>query len=460
MARAKKSKSTTTLPFWKRITPDGWVGIALGVVAIIVGGYFAYPSFVADSIEIKEYEKKKTEAVSPPTTGCGFPPYFVRDTLYVLITRFEDFEKENDTECWGRNIERKIDEIVKKRKMPVRFCYRNDLSPNQSYEASRCRDQFHADLIIWGKLSNAGPDCTAEGLCLEFDISDTLTINAGGEIRKSESKYETNVSSSDIQKNLFSMNGERFDQWFLGMYNLKIGKQLQSAERQAQKLFSIDENWDKEKKGETYISRGNFKASFGRYAEAIGDYDQAIALDPKNATAYNNRGAAKSDLGRHAEAIADYDQAIALDPKNAAAYNNRGIVKSDLGRYAEAIGDYDQAIALDPKNAAAYNNRGIAKWSLDRHAEAIADYDQAIALDPKYADAYLNRHIAKRKSGQYLSSFSDFCYAFWLEPSIGWSAYLLIIYILYFWKFKTINHNLRRLFTFLSQALKKALRRA
>jgi tetratricopeptide (TPR) repeat protein len=66
---------------------------------------------------------------------------------------------------------------------------------------------------------------------------------------------------------------------------------------------------------------------------------------------------AKGDLD---SAIADYDQAIALDPKDAIAYNGRGNVYYDRKDYDGAIADYVQAIMLDPKLALAYNGRGNA----------------------------------------------------------------------------------------------------
>ena len=172
-----------------------------------------------------------------------------------------------------------------------------------------------------------------------------------------------------------------------------------------------------------YNNRGAANNNLGKYAEAIADYDQAIALDPKYAVAYNNRGAAYDDLGKYAEAIADYTQAIALDPKDAAAYNNRGNAYADLGKYAEAIADYTQAIALDPKDAVTYYNRGIAYRNLGKYAEAIADYDQAIALDPKNAAAYNNRGITYNQLEQYSAAVEDFTKAIELAPTTA--AYYL-----------------------------------
>ena len=60
--------------------------------------------------------------------------------------------------------------------------------------------------------------------------------------------------------------------------------------------------------------------------------------------AWNNRGAAKAHLGKHKEAIEDFNKAIKLDPKYASAWNNRGAAKADLGDHKEAIEDYNRAL--------------------------------------------------------------------------------------------------------------------
>ena len=56
---------------------------------------------------------------------------------------------------------------------------------------------------------------------------------------------------------------------------------------------------------------------------ALGDYNEAIRLEPTSASVYHNRGIAWSDKKEHDKAIADYNEAIRLDPKDAPAYNNR-----------------------------------------------------------------------------------------------------------------------------------------
>ena len=54
-----------------------------------------------------------------------------------------------------------------------------------------------------------------------------------------------------------------------------------------------------------YYNRGLSKGNSEDYQGAIADYNQAIKLQPDDATAYNNRGLAKSESGDIKGAIAD-----------------------------------------------------------------------------------------------------------------------------------------------------------
>ena len=123
-----------------------------------------------------------------------------------------------------------------------------------------------------------------------------------------------------------------------------------------------------------------------RYEDAIRVCDRALAVEAganlfDTGTAYCNRGVACAGIGRLAEAVQDYDKAIALNPDYALAYYNRGLACAAMGRLAEAIGDYDKAIALNPDYAEAYENRGIAYARAGRADEALRDFDQALRLN-------------------------------------------------------------------------------
>ena len=64
---------------------------------------------------------------------------------------------------------------------------------------------------------------------------------------------------------------------------------------------------------------GEAKGKLGRCDEAIADLDEALQLEPSDASALRARGAAKWILGRCDEAIADLDEALQLEPSDASA---------------------------------------------------------------------------------------------------------------------------------------------
>ena len=78
---------------------------------------------------------------------------------------------------------------------------------------------------------------------------------------------------------------------------------------------------------------------------AIQDYNEALKIDPKNATAYNNRGAAKMMLKELDAAMADFNKAISLNEKYADAFDNRGRVKQALGDTDGACADWQLALS-------------------------------------------------------------------------------------------------------------------
>jgi Tfp pilus assembly protein PilF len=69
------------------------------------------------------------------------------------------------------------------------------------------------------------------------------------------------------------------------------------------------------------VRRGSEALETKDYDRAIEDFNEAIRLDPKYASAFYSRGRAWSGKKEYDKAIKDYDQAIRLDPKDASAFN-------------------------------------------------------------------------------------------------------------------------------------------
>jgi Flp pilus assembly protein TadD len=126
--------------------------------------------------------------------------------------------------------------------------------------------------------------------------------------------------------------------------------------------------------------------------------DLTLERDPHNAPALVAKGDGLYAMGQRGEARAAYRQAVAADPKLASAQLGLGrtLVQSDP---AAAEAAFLAAIAEQPDNGAALNNLGIARDLLGRHAEAQDAYRQALAIAPGAADVKVNLGLSLALTG-------------------------------------------------------------
>jgi tetratricopeptide (TPR) repeat protein len=98
---------------------------------------------------------------------------------------------------------------------------------------------------------------------------------------------------------------------------------------------------------DVYVARGLLRARAGRYAEAVGDYGQALALEPDSAT-FAYRGWVYLARQAPQPALDDFDAALRLDPDNGDARGGRGAALVHLGRLGEAVADAEKAVRSGP----------------------------------------------------------------------------------------------------------------
>jgi tetratricopeptide (TPR) repeat protein len=171
-----------------------------------------------------------------------------------------------------------------------------------------------------------------------------------------------------------------------------------------------------------YFLRAYVKDNLNDPQGALADLNQAIFLNPRYTLAYNNRGRLKESMNDHQGALADYNQAISLAPNYATAYYNRGSLRAGkLNDPQGALADFNQAISLNPQDASAYNNRGLLKQEeLNDPQGALADHNTAISLNPKYAIAYYSRgNLKKNKLNDPQGALDDYNQAIFLNPKLA-----------------------------------------
>jgi tetratricopeptide (TPR) repeat protein len=121
------------------------------------------------------------------------------------------------------------------------------------------------------------------------------------------------------------------------------------------------------RRGNAYYSRAGLDMIYAPYtsvflAPAKADFSRAVEKNPKNAAAFDMLGLTDGSMGDWTQAIADFEQETALDPRQrfrlSDAYCNRGS-RYPKEKYDLAISDLNRAIEIratsDPCECEPYN---------------------------------------------------------------------------------------------------------
>jgi tetratricopeptide (TPR) repeat protein len=125
-------------------------------------------------------------------------------------------------------------------------------------------------------------------------------------------------------------------------------------------------------RGDAYINQLNWDA-------ALGDYDEAIKLDPSDAAYFVNRAFLHGVKNNGDAAIRDFDEAIRLHP-TADAFSGRGGALASKGEFDRAIDDYGEALRIGPERANLLMDRAGVYADKGDHEHAIRDVEQAFRI--------------------------------------------------------------------------------
>ena len=167
---------------------------------------------------------------------------------------------------------------------------------------------------------------------------------------------------------------------------------------------------------EAHLNAGIGKSKNGDFAGAIADFDQTIALTPKNAFAFVVRAEAKRAQGNLKASTEDTHQAIELEPNIERSLMSSAMWKRANGDLDGAITDYNRAILLFPTDTAAYYNRGLAKQEKGDIEGAFADFNQAIAVYPTNSFAYVGIGTLKYSLGDFAAAQVAYTQGIEAEP--------------------------------------------
>jgi serine/threonine protein kinase/Tfp pilus assembly protein PilF len=165
----------------------------------------------------------------------------------------------------------------------------------------------------------------------------------------------------------------------------------------------------------------------GMKTEAIRYYTAALSARPHNPGALLNRGNALSDIGELDAAILDFQEAIRVAPRYATAHNSLGIARARQEDWKGAIAAYERVLAIDPNMALAHGNLGSLYLRQNDLKKAIACCRRAIEINPKFADAHFNLGQALEASGDREKAIEHYRRAIAIQPAHAHAHYNLSV---------------------------------
>ncbi len=152
----------------------------------------------------------------------------------------------------------------------------------------------------------------------------------------------------------------------------------------------------------------------GEEEEALARFVDAVALDPRCASAHAGIAGIHYRLRRNPEAYEELQKAVAIDDHDRNAWILLAKVCLNLERPGEAREVYRKVLEIYPDDVRAHRGLGMAfSWEW-RVGEALAAFEEALDIDPDDVDSIVQAGIAKYRLGD-------------VEAAIGMAARVLEI---------------------------------
>ena len=119
--------------------------------------------------------------------------------------------------------------------------------------------------------------------------------------------------------------------------------------------------------------------------EAIAEFKNTLANDPRHTDAHYNLGKALAQQGMFDEAIIEFEKVVISKPRFTEAYFNLALAYSKTGNTDQAISVYQQALDINPNYGDVYINLGQLYYMKGAFDEAIDTYKRALPIKPNLA---------------------------------------------------------------------------
>jgi len=195
-------------------------------------------------------------------------------------------------------------------------------------------------------------------------------------------------------------------------YHEQKKSEIQTLMRLAEKLKESDNAETKNLLGQAFLKKG-------LYEEAIGEFEEAIILDPRVSGLYNSLGTAYIAVGRFDEALGVLEQALKLKADRADYHNNLGVAYLKKEQCRKAVERFQRALEINPYFAEACFNLALGlalnsvtkedfQLSVNGQQRIVEHLEKAAKINPNYKNEHIARGEEALRRNEYEKAYEDF----------------------------------------------------
>jgi len=346
------------------------IGVALGIVALVAGGYF-YSHRVAkltdkDTIVLADFNNKTADPVFDDALKQALIMSLDQSPFLNVLS---DYKVSETLQMMGHPGNQRVSMDVGRE-----LCLRTG-----------------SKAVLGGTISSLGNRYLIDLNAVGCSTGDSLAK----EQAEADSKEEVLKALSKVSASLRRKLGESLP----SVQKFNVPVEVTTSSLEALKSFSLGMTTLKEQgsvPSAPFFKRAieldpNFPMAYGMLSVTSANTEQpSLALEYAS-RAYQLRDHA-TELekliisGRYFRATGDIEKQMqtlqlweADYPREAAPHNNLGACEAELGRHESALSEFKEAFRLDPNSMGHYSNLGMAYFHVNQLEEAKDTFDQALA---------------------------------------------------------------------------------
>jgi TolB-like protein/Tfp pilus assembly protein PilF len=370
------------------------IGVAAAILVLLVGAFFGYRYFTADTKRINSIavlplvnasDNEDIDFLSDGISETLINNFTKVPSLRVTArsTAFRYKGREIDPQTIGHDLN--VGAILTGRVLP-----RGDVLSIQI-------DLINTDdgSQIWGNQYNGKvSDILDLQQRIARDVSESLKWKLSG------------IEEQQIARN-YTENAEAYQLYLRGRdyWNKRTSDNIRRAIEQFRAAADKDPNYALAYVGlaDSYILLEEYtgEPASETVPQAKEFATRALTIDPSLAEAHVSLALVYDHLWQWADADKEFKRAIELNPNYPTAHHWYSVFLRDMGRFDDALNEIKRAEELDPSSLIISVNVGTT-FLINGDADAAADQaKKAMDLDPSYAGAYLLLGRILIKQGRY-----------------------------------------------------------